>query len=736
MIIPFVAQPIVQAQTIKTAITSGTTTSTTTPPAAPNSSGNRDRHHLKIPPLLFFKSTNQELHPHTQDVIEEEEEASLASITGNHQHKEEEENQYTSPATLVYPQLVRHFFSAVASSSAVISGIETAAPTTATCNETQVSFLLELKSDDYPGEISWVLEDINKAKIIQQGNGYTNNTYSAHTIYNQTICIQKEACVKFTIEDSYGDGICCSHGNGYYNISYDDVLIKSAGNYGSNDTVTFGDACPSSPEETQEECEMVDFDPLLFLSDEAINELELTGDTIDSWTTSTATADLSVDSMEVAPLYMAEFKDHCETAAGGSTFYATLSSTLDCPPGVFPEGVDATIGNHPVCVTKACDISMLEGIIPNSCGATFADEPQDIAPEETQECEMVDFDLTYSDEATHELYLAYVTVTSWVYRTATADLSVDFMEVAPLYMTERKDQCNVAGGNTFYLTYPTLGCLSAGFAVDLDGSIVNSPLCVTKVCYSSILEEKFPGCDGVTVTDEPRAPSTLSTPPPSASPSKPPSAYPTLAPTQLQCPAGEIEVLVLVTTDPYPGENSWSIDDTTGTTVRSRGPFDSANMTYSDDLCLDESMCYTFTILDSYGDGIVGEDGNFTLTVDGVVALTNPTPGSWALLDKTFGNCSATPPSKTPPSTPPPEVSPSKPPSAYPTLAPVVQPPVHSTMPSLEPSSMPSEREYDGFTDFSTLSDEANAYCDDEANYYSETYGYVSVSLCVVACED
>ena len=39
---------------------------------------------------------------------------------------------------------------------------------------------------------------------------------------------------------------------------------------------------------------------------------------------------------------------------------------------------------------------------------------------------------------------------------------------------------------------------------------------------------------------------------------------------------------------------------------------------------------------------------------------------------------------------------------------------------------------YEGFADRSTLIDEVNEYCADEANYNSETYGYVSVFLCVL----
>ena len=81
--------------------------------------------------------------------------------------------------------------------------------------------------------------------------------------------------------------------------------------------------------------------------------------------------------MEVAPLYYtAKFKDQYD-AAGGSTLYGTISSTLlvDCSPGSFPEGGDATNGNNPVCVTKGCDSSMLGEIIDADCRSAFTDDP-------------------------------------------------------------------------------------------------------------------------------------------------------------------------------------------------------------------------------------------------------------------------------------------------------------------------------------------------------------------------
>jgi hypothetical protein len=99
-----------------------------------------------------------------------------------------------------------------------------------------------------------------------------------------------------------------------------------------------------------------------------------------------------------------------------------------------------------------------------------------------------------------------------------------------------------------------------------------------------------------------------------------------------------LSVQVSVTTDSWPSENSWKIETASGgALVNEGGPFSVADSSFNENLCLDESICYTFTILDSYGDDIDG-NGDFSLTINSVVALSNPT-SDWASLDKTFGNC-------------------------------------------------------------------------------------------------
>lgn len=96
-------------------------------------------------------------------------------------------------------------------------------------------FRIEIQSDQYPYEISYAIQDEN-GLLLESGSNITQ-IGGRDTIY---LCIPPSSCYKFTIYDSYGDGLCASYSTpqGYYRI-YDtnnNTLIKEGCNYGSVDT--------------------------------------------------------------------------------------------------------------------------------------------------------------------------------------------------------------------------------------------------------------------------------------------------------------------------------------------------------------------------------------------------------------------------------------------------------------------------------------------------------------------
>lgn len=64
------------------------------------------------------------------------------------------------------------------------------------------------------------------------------------------MCVSSRGCFDFTIKDSYGDGICCSHGYGYFEVLRDNKLMVFSGDkFGSEFSETY---CPSFDEEEYE----------------------------------------------------------------------------------------------------------------------------------------------------------------------------------------------------------------------------------------------------------------------------------------------------------------------------------------------------------------------------------------------------------------------------------------------------------------------------------------------------
>ena len=102
--------------------------------------------------------------------------------------------------------------------------------------------LLELKTDNYPSETTWALKDENGATL------YSGGPYSSSlTVYNETFAIDVDGCYEFIIYDSYGDGICCDYGDGYYKLMDSNMTeFFAGGEFGSEEATPFskGDAPP------------------------------------------------------------------------------------------------------------------------------------------------------------------------------------------------------------------------------------------------------------------------------------------------------------------------------------------------------------------------------------------------------------------------------------------------------------------------------------------------------------
>ncbi|RZP00464.1 MAG: Omp28-related outer membrane protein [Flavobacteriales bacterium] len=94
---------------------------------------------------------------------------------------------------------------------------------------------LNLVTDNYASETSWQLTDSSGYIIAQNGSLSNASTYSTEIEIPTS-----DECYTFTINDTYGDGICCGYGLGSYSITDDSGnTIISGGEFSSVDTSTF-----------------------------------------------------------------------------------------------------------------------------------------------------------------------------------------------------------------------------------------------------------------------------------------------------------------------------------------------------------------------------------------------------------------------------------------------------------------------------------------------------------------
>merc|ERR1712207_57943 len=95
------------------------------------------------------------------------------------------------------------------------------------------SSMLELTTDNYPGETTWDIKNSSDDEKYN-GSGYSD----ANTLHSINMCLASDEYT-FTITDAYGDGICCSYGQGGYVIKVDGTEVVNGGEFGNSETETF-----------------------------------------------------------------------------------------------------------------------------------------------------------------------------------------------------------------------------------------------------------------------------------------------------------------------------------------------------------------------------------------------------------------------------------------------------------------------------------------------------------------
>jgi trypsin len=121
------------------------------------------------------------------------------------------------------------------------SGTDFSQPNTSRPNEV----VIRVKHDDYPTETGWTLKDDSGALIVGQGEDSYDN--QGGTVLQ--IVYLADGKYTFRMTDFYGDGICCTEGNGEFQISANGNKAVTGGDFSDAVTETFIVTAPvGSPE--------------------------------------------------------------------------------------------------------------------------------------------------------------------------------------------------------------------------------------------------------------------------------------------------------------------------------------------------------------------------------------------------------------------------------------------------------------------------------------------------------
>ncbi|KTF13250.1 endonuclease [Pseudoalteromonas sp. H105] len=106
----------------------------------------------------------------------------------------------------------------------------TSTPPSNGCTDNPVN--LTLLTDNYGEETSWQITNSQNVKVAD------GNNYSASTEYQEQACLT-DGNYTFTIFDTYGDGICCTYGNGNYALTSNSKVLANGASFQNSESTPF-----------------------------------------------------------------------------------------------------------------------------------------------------------------------------------------------------------------------------------------------------------------------------------------------------------------------------------------------------------------------------------------------------------------------------------------------------------------------------------------------------------------
>ena len=102
-----------------------------------------------------------------------------------------------------------------------------------TCN---ANFGINFQFDHYPGEITWEVFNMDGESVFM-GGPYDYLTPNSYLEISKCL---PYGCYTLKIWDAYGDGICCDHGDGYFEfLGQDGEVLVTGGDFGGIKTLVF-----------------------------------------------------------------------------------------------------------------------------------------------------------------------------------------------------------------------------------------------------------------------------------------------------------------------------------------------------------------------------------------------------------------------------------------------------------------------------------------------------------------
>jgi len=111
------------------------------------------------------------------------------------------------------------------------------------CQAGKINFEFKLRTDDYGYETSWELRDVITGSLVESRS---EGTYGNNAEDDLQLCLDGSKCYALTIQDSYGDGMCCGQNNPGFELVADGQVIQNNQEFSDVITIPGIGNCPEA----------------------------------------------------------------------------------------------------------------------------------------------------------------------------------------------------------------------------------------------------------------------------------------------------------------------------------------------------------------------------------------------------------------------------------------------------------------------------------------------------------